>query len=191
MLQNKSNNLGNDNIMNNRNTYNSSTINHSVNPNYNGNGKAISPKTTILSSGGFSNKSLSKNDSREKFNLNSLVKHRLSKSSSNFNLKNRLENSQLNCFQILKGHESAINCLILIKDSNQEYLIVTGGQDRDIKIWHYSTGECIRTLTGHLDSISSLTKIRRNELIISTGDDRLIKIWEYHTGQRNQTLECY
>lgn len=127
--------------------------------------------------------------SKDKFNLKALVQNRLSKSTAGFNPSNRLESKTLDCFQTIKAHESAVNCILIYKNFDQEYIIATGGQDRDIKLWHYQTGEFIRVLSGHLEPVTSLAKIRRNEYLISASEDKYIKIWNYNTGRCLKTLQ--
>ena len=72
---------------------------------------------------------------------------------------------------------------MIFKTRDQEYLIATGSQVRDIKLWHYSTGEFISGMSGHLEAVNSLAKIRRKELLISAGEDKYIKIWNYNNGR--------
>jgi WD40 repeat protein len=183
-LMNKGNQGGNKALRSVRNS-NTTNINNYSDDNFNENGNIINPKTSV-----FSNFTQNSNFKPEKMNLDELVDNRLSRSQANFKKSsNRLENKNLASFQALRGHDAAINCLILMKGKNNEYVIVTGGQDCQIRIWHYLTGECLKILSGHLDSVSSLTKIKRKGLIISTGDDRLIKIWDFNSCRCLKTLQ--
>jgi len=144
----------------------------------------ISPRGTIL---GNYTKQLKNSDNN--FNLKNLVQNRLSKSTGGFNPSNKLESKFLDCYQTIKAHESQINCIIIYKNRDQEYIIATGSEDRDIKLWHYSTGEFIRGMSGHLEAITSLAKIRRKELLISAAEDKYIKLWNYNTGRCLKTLQ--
>lgn len=155
---------------------------------FNENGKIVSPKTTIFNT--YTQNTNLRPERQTKSNLKDIVENRLSRSHVNFNKSsNRLENKSLVCFQVLRGHESAINCLMLMKEKDNEYVIITGGQDCQIRIWHYATGECLRILSGHLDSVASIDKIKRKSLIISAGDDRLIKIWDFNSGRCLKTMQ--
>ena len=64
---------------------------------------------------------------------------------------------------------------------------MSGSSDDTIKIWNITTGECLETLEGHSDIISSIIKINR-DIIVSGSYDKSIKIWEL-TGKCLRTLE--
>lgn len=154
----------------------------------------VSPRTNILEN---YNRQFKNGDNN--FNLKNLVHQRLSRSTSEFYNPNASGNNKfkpaesiiafLDNFKTIKAHESQINCMIIYKSSEQEYIIATGGQDRDIKLWHYLTGEFIRGMSGHIEPITSLAKIRRKEYLISAGEDKYIKIWNFNTGRCVKTLQ--
>lgn len=72
-------------------------------------------------------------------------------------------------------------------DSTKNF-IVSGSLDGTIKTWNVLEGQCLKTLPGHKDLVSSLAQI--NNLIASGGgnEDRLIKLWDPYTGGLVKTL---
>jgi WD40 repeat protein len=136
---------------------------------------------------------MNSNTIREKKDLKSIVKNRLSKSVSNFNNINNIRNDSntnfLDCYKNINAHEAKINCILLYKDRENNYIIATGGQDRSIKLWDYLSGKLIQELKGHLESVTSLAKIKRKEYLISSSEDNFIKIWNYNTKRCIKTLE--
>ena len=50
------------------------------------------------------------------------------------------------CLHTLVGHEDGVNCSAFSKDGT---LIVSGSDDKTIRVWNVDTGECILTLKGH------------------------------------------
>ena len=57
--------------------------------------------------------------------------------------------------------------------------IVSGSDDKTVKIWNYKTSECISTLKGHNNSITSVTIIPDSLQIVSGSSDKKIKLWDY------------
>jgi WD40 repeat protein len=56
--------------------------------------------------------------------------------------------------------------------------IVSGGQDRTVKIWNTSTGACLQTLAGHSHWVMSVAVLGNNgDRIVSGSYDKTIKIW--------------
>lgn len=56
--------------------------------------------------------------------------------------------------------------------------IISGSDDKTIKLWNVNSGECIQTLTGHSSCVSSVA-VLSNDKIVSASDDKTIKIWNF------------
>jgi len=54
----------------------------------------------------------------------------------------------------LEGHEKGINCIDYYHGGDKPYLI-SGADDRLVKIWDYQNKTCVQTLEGHSFNISS------------------------------------
>lgn len=66
---------------------------------------------------------------------------------------------------------------LLIWFRSGEYYI-SGGEDKELKIWHYDEGECKYLGFGHSSSISKVLISPNQEFIISVGIDGSIFFWE-------------
>lgn len=64
--------------------------------------------------------------------------------------------------------------------------------DRTIKIWNLRTGELLRTLTGHSDSVVAVAFSLDGQTLVSGSEDTKILIWDLHTGEvlRTLTADC-
>ena len=58
--------------------------------------------------------------------------------------------------------------------------IVSGSQDRTVKIWNISTKECLRTFRGHTDVITNVGV--DGNIVVSGGMDSVINVWNRETG---------
>jgi len=66
--------------------------------------------------------------------------------------------------------------------------IVSGSDDKTIKVWNSTTLQLISTLTGHTDLVNVLAIIPSNENVVSGSNDRKIKIWNSTSFQLIETL---
>ncbi len=89
------------------------------------------------------------------------------------------------CTRTLTGHKEWIRCIRrLSKNGNT---VASGSDDYMIKIWNLETGECIKTLRGHEDSVTCFEMY--DEKLISGSWDGLIKIWDLKKNECIQNLE--
>jgi WD40 repeat protein len=65
--------------------------------------------------------------------------------------------------------------------------IMSGSNDRTIKLWDVNTGQCLHTLKGHTDWVRCL-KFDDSKMA-SGGFDETIKLWDMHTGKCLTTLK--
>lgn len=77
-----------------------------------------------------------------------------------------------NISTISKEHKGRINCLIKLKNNQ----VVSGSQDKTIKIWDIEKKECLYTLEGHTSIIWEIKSLTKNRLI-SAADDNTSRIW--------------
>lgn len=64
--------------------------------------------------------------------------------------------------------------------------IISGGDDKTIKVWHAKSFECIQTLVGHTGSVYSVTS--DGVKIYSASLDKTVKVWDMTTGNCITTL---
>ena len=75
--------------------------------------------------------------------------------------------------RLLPGHPWAVSALLFSSDG--QYLI-SASWDKTIKIWQVETGEELCALTGHTDSITSITLA--DGLLASSSKDKTVKLWD-------------
>lgn len=80
----------------------------------------------------------------------------------------------------LTGHTSFVNTLLFSPDGQ---FLISGGADKQIKIWNLTTGQAVRTLSGHKSFINSLAISPDGQTLASGGADKQINIWNLTTGQ--------
>jgi WD40 repeat protein/tetratricopeptide (TPR) repeat protein len=86
----------------------------------------------------------------------------------------------------LYGHTSYVSSLVVLPGG----ILGSGSNDKTIKLWNPSTGECLRTLEGHTSNISSLVMLPGG-ILASGSQDQTIKLWNPSTGECLRTLEGY
>ncbi|KAI3968727.1 hypothetical protein MKX01_028877 [Papaver californicum] len=79
----------------------------------------------------------------------------------------------------LRGHRDAVYCAIF--DRSGRYLI-TGSDDRLVKIWSMETGFCLASCRGHEGDITDLAVSSNNTLVASASNDYVIRVWRLPDG---------
>jgi platelet-activating factor acetylhydrolase IB subunit alpha len=51
-----------------------------------------------------------------------------------------------------------------------------------IKLWDFTSHECVKTMHGHDHNVSSVAFMPGSDFIVSSSRDRTIKMWEVATG---------
>jgi platelet-activating factor acetylhydrolase IB subunit alpha len=70
--------------------------------------------------------------------------------------------------------------------------VATGGRDKVIKLWDASTGQCIKTLSGHDNWVRGLCWAPNGSSLLSCSDDKTIKVWDLKAGGRcSKTIEAH
>lgn len=70
---------------------------------------------------------------------------------------------------------------------NSQILASDGGYGK-INLWNLRTGQLLRTLSGHSNSVMSFTFSPDGQTLVSGGIDKKIKIWHWDTGELIRTL---
>jgi len=65
--------------------------------------------------------------------------------------------------------------------------LLSGGTDRELKVWDLTTHKVIHALPGHKDCIWSI--VANNNMVYTSSDDRTIKIWDLTSFKCVKTLE--
>ena len=85
-------------------------------------------------------------------------------------------------YDSLKGHTKNVLCLTLLSENK----LISGSEDKSIKIWDIDKKNCIETISGNFQRIDSLLNLKNNILIIGTYN--LIKIINIETKEEISTL---
>ena len=105
------------------------------------------------------------------------------------------------CEQTLEGHSSAVTSASFSPDGTKvvsgSYGMkvvsaddsLLGGPDSTVRIWDAVTGECERTLEGHLWYVTSASFSLDGTKVVSGSADKTVRIWDAVTGECERTLE--
>ena len=87
-------------------------------------------------------------------------------------------NGTVRCEMALTGHTHTVSCVAQLSDGR----IVSGCNERSLRVWDVSTGECVRQLTGHTAWVSCVTQLS-DGLIVSGSGDSSLRVWDVETGE--------
>ena len=77
------------------------------------------------------------------------------------------------------GHSNWVNSVAISSDNK---LIISGSEDKSIKIWDIESGKEIKKLNGHSECVYSVAISSDNKYIVSGSGDNSIKIWNLQSG---------
>jgi len=69
--------------------------------------------------------------------------------------------------------------------------LATGGDDMQVQLWSFSTGEPVRRLSGHFAGITSVAFRPDGRILSSAGRDKTVKLWDASTGKELRTLAAH
>jgi WD40 repeat protein len=81
---------------------------------------------------------------------------------------------------VLSGHIDWVRSITFSSDGTS---LVSGSDDKTLKLWDVQTGGVIKTFHGHTDWIRSVSISFNYTLIASGSDDRTIRLWDIQTGE--------
>ncbi|XP_038895738.1 bromodomain and WD repeat-containing protein 1 [Benincasa hispida] len=79
----------------------------------------------------------------------------------------------------LRGHRNAVYCAIF--DRMGRY-VITGSDDRLVKIWSMETAYCLASCRGHEGDITDLAVSSNNAVVASSSNDFVIRVWRLPDG---------
>lgn len=77
-------------------------------------------------------------------------------------------------------HESTVRS---VASSAQGDLVVTGGDDGEVRLWSAPTFEELERLSGHTGAVHSVATSPDGQLIASAGSDATVRVWRISSGQ--------
>eukprot|EP00928_Gymnodinium_smaydae_P061718 TRINITY_DN45741_c0_g1_i1.p1 TRINITY_DN45741_c0_g1~~TRINITY_DN45741_c0_g1_i1.p1 ORF type:complete len:946 (-),score=237.93 TRINITY_DN45741_c0_g1_i1:335-3172(-) len=87
----------------------------------------------------------------------------------------------------LNGHQKGVNCVEYAPTGEKPYLI-SGSDDKTVKIWDYQTQKCIQTLEGHTNNVSAALFHPTLPIILTGGEDGSVRVWHSSTYRLEATL---
>ncbi|KAG9139756.1 hypothetical protein Leryth_021435 [Lithospermum erythrorhizon] len=81
--------------------------------------------------------------------------------------------------KIVRGHRYAVYCAILDRSGR---FVITGSDDRLVKIWSMETAYCLASCRGHEGDITDLAVTINNTLVASSSNDCIIRVWRLPDG---------
>jgi hypothetical protein len=82
------------------------------------------------------------------------------------------------------GHSGPVSCLLLTSAG----LVVSGSDDKTLRVWDPATGECLRRLEGHRGRVTCVIETKGGQLV-SGSNDGTLRVWDPATGECLRTLE--
>jgi WD40 repeat protein/serine/threonine protein kinase len=67
--------------------------------------------------------------------------------------------------------------------------VLSGGEDKTLKLWEVATGQCLRNFEGHIASVDSVSFSPNGRFALSSSSDNTLKLWEVATGQCLRTSQ--
>ena len=90
-------------------------------------------------------------------------------------IRNYVELSQLwKTVQIIKDNTAPINTIAI---DTQDLILVSGSDDKKIRLWNLQTGQLLHKFLGHTAEVYAIAISVDGRRIISAGDDRTILVW--------------
>lgn len=84
------------------------------------------------------------------------------------------------------GHTGPIRCLLYGMHAR---IVVSGSDDRTIRIWSIDNGRCIRVLSGHKHAITTLALSSDERHLVSGSKDKTLCFWEVESGRCSRIIE--
>ena len=80
----------------------------------------------------------------------------------------------------------SVYCIAFSPDGNR---IVSGSDDRSVRVWNAKTGEQLRKLRGHTNRVTSVAFSADGKRVVSGSDDKSARVWDAKTGKQLRELQ--
>ncbi|TKY88062.1 hypothetical protein EX895_003158 [Sporisorium graminicola] len=79
-------------------------------------------------------------------------------------------------------------CGSVLGYGNADAVVVSGGCDRDVRVWDLRTGECKHVLRGHTSTVRCLKVLDGKPIAVSGSRDSTLRVWNVETGEHVHLL---
>lgn len=90
------------------------------------------------------------------------------------------------CIHILRGHESTVTTLAVAEGTQR---IISGSEDKSVRIWDALTGQQILVMDGHADCVYGVAVSEQRGICVSGSWDQTVRVWDTSTGECIRVLE--
>ncbi|KAK2076200.1 hypothetical protein QBZ16_001132 [Prototheca wickerhamii] len=87
------------------------------------------------------------------------------------------------CLRVLTGHTGPVLACLAVGET-----VWSGSGDGTIRVWDPDSGECLRILQAHGDSVRGLTLTSDGQTVISASHDTTLRCWEAASGAATGTV---
>jgi WD40 repeat protein len=84
------------------------------------------------------------------------------------------------------GHTNAVNGVAISADGR---LVVSGADDRTVRVWDRASGQLLHRLEGHTDWVRGVSISADGRWVVSGGDDKTVRVWDRASGKLLHQLE--
>jgi serine/threonine protein kinase len=81
-----------------------------------------------------------------------------------------------------------IDCMMIAPDNR---VLITAGSDHILRFWSLPNGSMLKTLTGHRDTVTTLTMSQDGRFLASGSTDRTVHLWDIASGTLLQTFTSH
>ena len=95
-----------------------------------------------------------------------------------------------NKVKTLTGHSDWFGGITSLAFSPDGKTLISGSQDKTIKLWNLETSQEIKTLSGHSDHICAVAYSPNGQILASASKDKTVKLWSVASGEEISSVKC-